>query len=91
MNGIEPINKTKVSKMKCSICRQEGHNKRSCKKTTTPVSAPKLDAETDIAETDIKVIPQVKVEMTSSGSTLTNVDFEVCEKLYNKNNDLNTL
>jgi hypothetical protein len=26
--------------MKCSICRQEGHNKRSCKKTTTAVSVP---------------------------------------------------
>ena len=72
--------------MKCSICKQEGHNKRSCKKMTTPVSAQKIDAENDV-----KVIPQVKVEMASSGSTLTNVEFEVCEKLYNKNNDLNTL
>jgi len=50
------------------------------------VSAPKIEAESDV-----KVIPQVKVEMTSSGSTLTNVEFEICEKLYNKNNDLNTL
>ncbi len=47
--------------MKCSICKQEGHNKRSCKKTTTPVSAPKIDAENDV-----KVIPQVKVEMSQS-------------------------
>ena len=45
MNKIEPtkneyqsINKPKVSKMKSSIC----------KKTTTPVPAPKLDDETDI-------------------------------------------
>ena len=44
--------------MKCSICKQEGHNKRSCKKMTTPVSAPKIDAENDV-----KVIPPVKVEM----------------------------
>ena len=43
--------------MKCSICNQEGHNKRSCKKMTTPVSAPKIEAETDV-----KVIPPVKVE-----------------------------
>jgi hypothetical protein len=51
---------TKVPKMKCSICKQEGHNKRSCKKMTTPVSAPKIEAKTDV-----KVIPPVKVEMSS--------------------------
>jgi len=52
-----------TSKMKCSICKQEGHNKRSCKEKTTPVSAPKIETETDV-----KVIPQVKIEpeMTSS-------------------------
>lgn len=33
--------------MKCSICKEEGHNKRSCKKNTTPVSAPKIEAKTD--------------------------------------------
>ena len=44
--------------MKCSICKQEGHNKRSCKTMTTPVSAPKIEAETDV-----KVEPPVKVEM----------------------------
>ena len=78
-------NKTEhTSKIK--RCKQEGHNKRSCKTMTTPVLTPKNEAETDI-----KVEPQVKVEMASSGSTLTNVEFEVCEKLYNKNNDLNTL
>lgn len=33
--------------MKCSICKQEGHNKRFCKK---------IEVETD-------VIPQVKVEV----------------------------
>lgn len=49
-------------------------------KMTTQVSAPKIDAEND-----------VKVKMVSSGSILTNVEFELCEKLYNKNNDLNTL
>lgn len=64
MNGIElikneyqSINKTKLFKIKCSSCKQEGHNKRSCKNTTTPVSAPKLNAETDV-----NVIPQVKIE-----------------------------
>lgn len=45
--------------MKCSICKQEGHNKRSCKKMTTPVSAPKIEAKTDV-----KVEPVVKVEMS---------------------------
>lgn len=44
--------------MKCSICKQEGHNKRSCKKMTTPFSAPKIEAETDL-----KVKAPVKVEM----------------------------
>ena len=34
--------------MKCSICKQEGHNKRSCKTLSTPVSAPKNEAETDV-------------------------------------------
>ena len=51
-----------TSKMKCSICKQEGHNKRSC---STPVSAPKIEAETDV-----KVKPPVKVEMTSQSNGL---------------------
>ena len=46
--------------MKCSICKQEGHNKRSCKKMTTPVSAPKIEAKTDV-----KATAPVKVEMNS--------------------------
>lgn len=33
-------NKNQLSKMKCSICRQEGHNKRSC---TVPKNKPKTD------------------------------------------------
>jgi hypothetical protein len=28
--------KNKVSKMKCSICKQDGHNKRSCEKNAAP-------------------------------------------------------
>ncbi len=44
--------------MKCFICKQEGHNKRSCKKMTTPVSTPKIEAETDV-----KVESVVKAEM----------------------------
>lgn len=47
--------------MKCSICKQDGHNKRSCKTMTTPVSAPKIEVESDV-----KVIPSVKLEMTST-------------------------
>lgn len=41
--------------------------------------------------TDIKIPAPVKVDMTSNISTLTNAEFNECEKLYNKNNDLNTL
>lgn len=47
--------------MKCSICKQEGHNKRSCKKMTTPVSAPKIEAETDV-----KVKHQAYIEMSET-------------------------
>ena len=50
--------------MKCSICKQEGHNKRSCKNMTTPVSAPIINAKTDV-----NVIPPVKVEMTKDTYT----------------------
>ena len=45
--------------MKCSICNQEGHNMRSCKKMTTSVSAPKIEVKTVVT-----VIPPVKVEMS---------------------------
>lgn len=40
--------------MKCSICNQKGHNKRSCKKMTTE---PKSEAEADV-----NIVPAVKVE-----------------------------
>ena len=33
--------------MKCSICKTEGHNKRSCKLATT-VSVPNVDTETSV-------------------------------------------
>ena len=58
-NELVSTNKTEdTSKMKCTICKQKGHNKRSCKKMTTPVSAQKIETETDV-----KVILPVKVEM----------------------------
>lgn len=42
--------------MKCSICNEEGHNKRSCKISSTPVLAAKIEAKTDVkAETAVKV------------------------------------
>jgi len=50
---------TRISKMKCSICKQGGHNKRSCKKST-PVSAPNIEAETYV-----QVIQPVKGEMAA--------------------------
>lgn len=46
--------------MKCSICKQQGHNKSSCKISSTQVSEPKIEAETVVKET-----PPVKVEMTT--------------------------
>jgi hypothetical protein len=49
--------------MKCSICKKQGHNKRTCKNTTTTVSEQKLNDETDI-----NVIPQVEQEMTTTVS-----------------------
>jgi hypothetical protein len=54
--------------MKCSICKQEGHNARSCKKITIQVSAPKMDFENDV-----KVIPQVKVESVMSSESAHNM------------------
>lgn len=44
--------------MKCSVCKQEGHNKRSCKTMATPVAAPKIEAKANM-----KVEPPVKAEM----------------------------
>jgi hypothetical protein len=41
--------------------KKPGHNKRSCKKMTMSVSTPEIDVQTDV-----KVIPPVKVEMSSS-------------------------
>ena len=43
--------------MVCSICKQEGHTKHSCKTMTTPVSKPKIEAENDV------IVLPVKVEM----------------------------
>jgi hypothetical protein len=59
-------NKTEyTSKMKCTICKQEGHNKRSCKTMTTPVSAPKNEAKTDIKATaPVKVEPEMNSSIT---------------------------
>ena len=50
----------------------------------TPCLVPKIEKKPNIT-----VIPPVKIEMTLN-STLTSVEYELCEKLYNKN-DLNTL
>lgn len=53
--------------MKCSICKQQGHNRRSCKTMTkatlTPVSAPKFETETGLkAKSHIKVEMATKIE-----------------------------
>lgn len=60
---LGPVNhvmrlKPEVSKMTCSICKQEERNKRSCKKIPTSVSAQKIEAETVV-----KAPAPVKVEM----------------------------
>ena len=53
--------------MKCSICNQVGHNKRSCKTATTQVVAPKIEVNTDIkASTPVKV----ETEMSDDYSSL---------------------
>lgn len=46
----------KVSKNKCSICKEEGHTKRACK-MIMPTSTPIIEAKTDV-----NVIPAVKVD-----------------------------
>ena len=44
--------------MKCSSCKEVGHNKRSCKKIATPVLAPTVEAKTDV-----KVESAILIEM----------------------------
>lgn len=62
-------NKPKAHKRKCSICKQEGHDRRSCKKTTIPNEmikqrdATPVSAQKNEAKTDVTVEPSVKVEM----------------------------
>jgi hypothetical protein len=67
--------------MKCSICKQEGHNKLSCKKMTTPVSELKIHAQNDV-----KVIPQVKVKMSQSVG-LSNRQIQMVEEGRRLNDD----
>jgi hypothetical protein len=57
---IESSDSSSILKMKCSICNQEGYNKRSCKTMATSVSEVKIEAETDVKKKAL-----VKVEMTS--------------------------
>lgn len=51
-----------ILKMKCSLCKQIGHNKRSCKKE---MDTSKKEMATSKKETDIKVILDKTVDMTS--------------------------
>ena len=58
----------RLRKMKCKTCNMEGHrsdNKKFHPKKTSPVSAPKIDAKTDV-----KVEPLPKVEMSSTDDIL---------------------
>lgn len=57
-NESSSANKTKVSKIKCSICKQDGHNMRSCKTIIETVSAPNIEEETYV-----KVKAPVKADM----------------------------
>ena len=67
--------------MKCSVCKQKGHNKQTCKTITTPkteekkTDTKKIDTKkTDIKteekkteekKTDIKIIPSVNIEINT--------------------------
>lgn len=42
--------------MKCSTCKQDGHNKRSCKTINMLVSESKIDEKTDLEITKVKSI-----------------------------------
>ena len=48
--------------MKCSICKKEGHNKRSCEKTTTPVSVPKINDDTYIKTKEVVKLNMSKLK-----------------------------
>jgi hypothetical protein len=58
--------------MTCSICKQDGHNKRSCKNITILASE---------AKTDIKVRSPVKVEMSCDYSSILKkaLDFDIVD------------
>ena len=71
--------------MKCSICKQEGPNKRSCKKMTTPVSASKIEAKTDV-----KVEPVVKAEMTSTTEDILSANYWKNTKTFKSIKDKET-
>ena len=68
------------------MLRHRSDNKKFHPKKKTSVPAPKIDVGTNI-----NVEPAVKVDMSSDITSLINAEFEICEKLYNKNTDLNTL
>lgn len=59
-NESTSSNIIKVFKMKCSICKKEGHNMRSCKTITTPGLEPINETETEIP-----VEPPIKVDMST--------------------------
>lgn len=61
--------------MKCSICKQQGHNKRSCDKKTASVLEPKIDSKIDI-----KIEPVIKINM----SKLKPITKEEAEKSANE-------
>jgi len=68
--------------MKCSICKQEGHNKRSCKKMIAPVSAPKIEAETDVKGESV-VKAEVNIPVTMNYPNLEALD-ALCKSFVGK-------
>lgn len=54
---LQTVDSKVVSKIKCSICRQEGHNMRSCKQTLKSPSPPKIDV---IVKKEVKEIKEIK-------------------------------
>jgi hypothetical protein len=66
------MNKTKQSKMKCSICKEEGHNKRSCKGKTEDVAPSKNEEKTE--EKSESIPPSVNEEKSEEKGTSSTED-----------------
>lgn len=55
--------------MKCSICKQPGHNKRSCKTIIAPVLQEKNEKKKNEKKKDIKIDQSIEIKMTEDTYT----------------------